>query len=41
MVMCPATGDGVVVLTNAQSGFLVASNVARRAMDVDFYWVSD
>jgi CubicO group peptidase (beta-lactamase class C family) len=41
MVMCPATGDGVVVLTNAQSGFLVTNNVARRAMGVEFNWVSE
>jgi hypothetical protein len=40
MVMCPQTGDGVVVLTNGQAGGVVNYNVARRAMDVDFTWSS-
>lgn len=40
MVMCPQTGDGVVVLTNGQAGGIVNYDVARRAMDVDFTWSS-
>ena len=38
MVMCPPTGDGVVVLTNGQSGQFVTQDIARRAMGVDFTW---
>jgi len=38
MVMCPLTGDGVVVLTNGQSGQFVTQDIARRAMGVDFAW---
>jgi len=40
MVMCPRTGDGVVVLANGQSGLPVHYDIARRAMGVDFTWSS-
>lgn len=40
MVMCPRTGDGVVVLTNGQTGQFVTQDIARRAMGVDFTWSS-
>jgi hypothetical protein len=40
MVMCPDTGDAVVVLTNGQAGQMVNYEVARRAMGVDFTWSS-
>ncbi|MGB5757378.1 MAG: serine hydrolase domain-containing protein [Acidimicrobiales bacterium] len=38
MVMCPRTGDGVVVLTNGESGQFVTQDIAGRAMRVDFAW---
>ncbi len=38
MVMCPQSGDGVVVLTNGESGLFVTQDIARRAMEVDFTW---
>jgi len=41
MVICPETGDGVVVLTNGQNGFMLTSQIARRAMGVEFSWGSE
>ena len=38
MAMCPKTGDGVVVLTNGESGQFVTQDIARRAMEADFTW---
>jgi CubicO group peptidase (beta-lactamase class C family) len=38
MVMCPQTGNGVVVLTNGQNGLFVTQDIAQRAMGVDFTW---
>jgi CubicO group peptidase (beta-lactamase class C family) len=38
MVMCPATGDGVVVLANGQHGAELNGAVARRALGVSFVW---
>jgi len=38
MVMCPQTGDGVVVLTNGSNGQFVTRDIARRAMGVDVAW---
>jgi CubicO group peptidase (beta-lactamase class C family) len=38
MVMCPVTGDGVVVLANGQHGSELNGAVARRALGVNFVW---
>ncbi|MDH4077903.1 MAG: beta-lactamase family protein, partial [Acidimicrobiia bacterium] len=38
MAICPQTGDGVVVLTNGQTGQFVTQDIAGRAMGVEFTW---
>jgi CubicO group peptidase (beta-lactamase class C family) len=36
MAICPATGDGVVLLANGQNGSVLNGRIVRRALGIDF-----